>query len=125
MKEREERPRRTRGDLEPAATLRTDETVPEGPAFIHVRKPKGNFLHANPFALRREIDSKYGTVMSVKALRSGPLLVETKSSHQTKNLLTMTSLRGSPATASLAERMNTIEGSIRADSLTEMSTKKS
>ena len=123
MKEREERPRRARGDLEPAATLPPDEAVPEGPAFVLVRKPKGNFLHSNPFAIRREIDSKYGTVMSVKALRSGPLLVETKSSNHTHTLLNMTSLRGSPVTASLAERMNTVEGSIRADSLTEMSNK--
>ena len=93
---REERRQRERDDTEPAVSLPPDETIPEGPAFVLIKKTSGNYLRANPFALRREIDAKYGTVLSVKALRTGSLLVESKNSKQTEHLLAIPSLRGLP-----------------------------
>ena len=58
----------------------------------------------------------------MKALRTGPLPVGSKNSSQTQRLLTC-SLCGSPATAILADRMNSVEGSVRADSLLDMTNK--
>ena len=56
---REERRQREREDTEPAVSLQPDQTIPEDPAFVLIKNyPATIYLHANPFALRREIDAK-------------------------------------------------------------------
>ncbi|KAF0291607.1 hypothetical protein FJT64_010302 [Amphibalanus amphitrite] len=112
----------TTHDTEAAASLPPTATTPEGPAFILIKKTRGgNFLHTNPFSLRRAIDSICGTVKSVKALRTGPLLIETFHRNQTDALLASTSLKETPVSAILADRLNAVEGSVRSDALTELS----
>ncbi|KAF0305785.1 hypothetical protein FJT64_022659 [Amphibalanus amphitrite] len=112
----------TTHDTEAAASLPPTATTPEGPAFILIKKTRGgNFLHTNPFSLRRAIDSICGTVKSVKALRTGPLLVETFHRNQTDALLASTSLKETPVSAILADRLNAVEGSVRSEALTELS----
>ena len=105
---------------EEPAELPPSQAIPEGPAFVLVTREEGSFRHTNPFSLRRSIDNYIGPVHSLKALRSGALLIETKTATQTQQLLRTASFRGTPITVALATRLNSIEGSVRSDALTEV-----
>ncbi|KAF0296155.1 hypothetical protein FJT64_006307 [Amphibalanus amphitrite] len=105
---------------EEPAELPPSQAIPEGPAFLLITRKEGNFRHTNPFSLRRSIDSYIGPVNSLKALRSGALLIETKTETQTIQMMRTASFRGTPVTISLATRLNSVEGSVRSDALTEI-----
>ena len=105
---------------EGAASLPPSETLPEGPAFVLVKK-KGSFRSSNPFHIKRSLDQFIGPVKSVKALQSGSLLIETENSKQTVTLMNMTNFADNPVQTQLAHRLNTVEGAVRSEALTELS----
>ena len=107
---------------EPAAYLPPSSDPPEGTAFLLLRRcDGGSFRQANPFALRREIRGLCGDIRGAKPIRSGALLVETGARHQTMTLLGIRTLLGHPVEPLLADRLNSVTGSVRSDQLLELS----
>ena len=107
---------------EAAASLPPSTIPPEGPAFVLLkREDGGSFGRSNPFALRRHLVALCGgEVLTAKPIRSGSLLIRAKSPAQTRSLLACTKFLDYPVTAALADRLNTVTGSVRSDALTDL-----
>ena len=109
-------------EREPAASLPPSSVPTAGPSFLLFKRKDGESLaQANPFALRRQLVALCGEVRKAKALRSRALLVETRTGSQARTLLEVTNLANHDVTVTLADRMNTVCGSIRAEALIGLS----
>ena len=114
-----------RSPTEPAAYLPASDTPPppppEGPCFLLLRLTDGGtFAKVNPFALRRAIGGLYGEVATAKAIRSGALLIQTAHSHQTVTLLGTRTIMDLPVEPQLADRLNSVTGSVSSDLLVSL-----
>ena len=107
---------------EAAASLPPSTIPPEGPAFVLLkREDGGSFGRSNPFALRRHLVALCGgEVLTAKPIRSGSLLIRAKSPAQTRSLLACKIFMNHPVSAALADRLNTVTGSVRSDALSDL-----
>ena len=91
---------------------------PDGSAFLLVKRDEGSFKNTNPFAVARTLDSICGgPVHNAKAIRSGALLVETRTKAQSSRLLNTDNFLGHSVKVELADRLNAVEGVISSDAL--------
>ena len=107
------------GQREPPAIL-PPSLPPDGPAFILITREDGSFKRTSPFAIKRGLDATCGPLNGAKTLRSGSILVEAKDGPQANRLLAVQTFLGTKVTVQIAERLNSVEGSIREDSLSEL-----
>ena len=107
----------------PGARLPPDSTPPTGPAFVLVKRRDGvSWEGTSPFQVRRQcIKACGGEAQGAKILRSGAILIKTRSAEQTENILAHTSFLGEPCEIMIADRMNTVEGLIYSRDLIGMS----
>ena len=107
---------------DPPAILPLDQNPPNGPCFVLVKKTDHTkFTTTNPFALKRELDQKLGTLLEAKPIRSGSLLIQTQTKPQTQKALRLTQLTGRDVDVEIAVHLNTQQGVIKSDLLTELS----
>lgn len=112
----------SRDPPEPPAFL-SSTTPPEGPTFVIIRKVDGSFQKDNPFAIRRELIRVCGEIESAKIIRSGALMVRTFNGDQATYLLTLKKFLGAPCKTLLADRLNSVQGVVKSDSLVSLTNK--
>src|ERR1700755_2990017 len=100
--------------------------IPEYVRFLYITNVDSSqtLKRLNPFLLRKAVEgASGGALKSARFCKTGSLLVETYSAKQTKRLLsTDTLLNGSvPVEVSVAQHLNTVQGTIYAPELEVMS----
>ena len=93
------------------ARLPPDNTPPEGPAYVLLKRTDGtSFVRANPFKVRRALVHLCGEVNTAKTLRSGALLIQTRSGEQNSIILRLTTFLDKDVEAVVADRLNSVTG---------------
>ena len=111
-----------RQETEPPAVMPPDRTLPDGPCFLLLKcTDKTPFGKVNPFALRRALDQLVGPLDQVKPIRSGALLIRTRTRTQATTLLECRELSGHQIVTEVANRLNSVEGVVRSEALTTLS----
>ncbi|GFX29622.1 uncharacterized protein TNCV_4776941 [Trichonephila clavipes] len=80
--------------------------------FLLLSLPNNDMYNISPFAIHKALIGIGGEPKSVKRLRFGDLLIETKSAEQTKSFLLAKSFINSPATISPHKTLNSSRGVI-------------
>lgn len=94
---------------------------PDGQCFVLIKPDTGDFKTKSPFSIKRELDGLVGTLISVKVVRSGGLMVQCGDKTQTVSLLGLHEFLGRPVNVTIAGRLSTTPGVIHAPELAEHS----
>ena len=86
--------------------LRQEETTEKWYRFLIISSETNEKIKASPFAIKKTIESYAGTPNSVKHLRSGDILVETKSSKQSSQVGKINKILDHPVTVSPHRSLN-------------------
>ena len=98
------------------------EDLPEGNVFLLAKYEDGShFRDTNPFALARELDRLKVETVVANSIRSGALLIKTRTKSSAILLTQTTELLGRPITVEVADRLNTVEAVAHAPSLRSLS----
>ena len=98
----------------PGARLPPDPNPPSGPAFIIIKRDDEETMGGfSPFKLKRWLERLCGEpVATAKVIRSGALLVQTRSQAQNSKLMGATNIDGTRVSAEVAVWLNSSEGVI-------------
>ena len=104
-------PKRLHSDSEESDDLelkrsRQDEANGQWYRFLIIGSETGGKIKASPFAIKKTIESYAGTPHAVKHLRSGDILVETKSSKQSSQVAKINKILDHPVTVNPHRSLN-------------------